>query len=180
MSPLSPAFHHETITFRLASTQFFGKEWIAGAAEKATNKDAEIAKAHDDEWLVHQKNIHLKKLRTKYEHKRKVKEEDVGRLISAELAAEPGAAKEVAARALGSEKAVLQAIIDEERAAHKAADDMWERRRALRNKIEQDAAQRKATAQEAVAASKRLKAAATVASAEGRRVHRTCLSGHCW
>ena len=45
------------------ATQFFGKHWIAGAAEAAKDKDQTMAKAHDDEWLAHQMNIHLKRLR---------------------------------------------------------------------------------------------------------------------
>eukprot|EP00966_Prymnesium_polylepis_P307749 7111590-Prymnesium_polylepis.1 len=61
----------------------------------------------------------------------KAKEAYVGSTTSAEVAAAPGAAKDVAARAVGAEKAALQAIIDEKRVAEKAATATWEHRRAL-------------------------------------------------
>jgi len=112
----------------VTTQQFFGKHWISGAADKAIDKDREIATAHDDEWLVHQKSIHLKRLRNKFDAQIKDKEEDVGRLTSAELTSE-GQAKETAAQALGAEKATLQSLLDEKMTAERAASKMWERRR---------------------------------------------------
>ena len=177
----------------VTAQQFFGRHWVAGANEKAKDRDTEIATAHDDEWLVHQMNIHLKvrtsldpspvalvldgsaercddrlsqKIRTSSEHKMKVKTEEVGQLTAAELAAPEGPAKEAAHKALGAEKAALQTLIDEQTAAEAKARATWARRRALRAGIEETRRSRIEAAQEAVMEGKRRKLANIEASEE--------------